>query len=129
MPDTINMPAAFDVFRDSVAEEFGESGELMIDEMREMLSVDVERENGIVTVRSVKGEPPRRETGALWESISKAVEVGLYGVEATIFTDRPYSAALESVAYRTGQRPHWSTLYQNWKDLLPERVAQRLAQL
>lgn len=129
MPDTVDMTAAFDTLRDACADEFEDIADSMINDIREMLSVDVERENGVVSVRSVRGEPPRRETGALWESIAQAVEVGLYGVDAAVYTDKVYSAALESTAFRTGQRPHWITLYENWLSAVPERIAAKIETL
>jgi hypothetical protein len=85
-----------------------------------MLSVDVQRLSDGTVIRSTTPEPPRRDSGALWESISKAVEVGLYGVEMVVFTDKPYSAKLQSTSYITGPRLHWSRLAQDWQDPVPQ---------
>lgn len=133
MPDTINMQGAFDTMRDAVAEEFGSSGDTMISDLREMLSVPVTYTSGPrggkKAIRSVTPQPPRYETGALWESIGRVIATELYGVEMAVYTDKIYSAILQDTNYRTGPRLHWSTLFENWVDVLPQRVAEKLAQL
>lgn len=119
MTDTLDMLGAFDVIRDTVAQTFANGGEAMVQDMRQMISVDVQYIGGSI-IRSVPGEAPRRETGALYESIAKLVEVGLYGVEMAVYTEIPYSVWLQGPRFN---RPHWSTLYENWQDSLPEFVA------
>lgn len=133
MPDTVDTNRAFDTIRDAVADEFATSGDAMIADIRDMLSVPVTytsgKRGGKKAVRSVTPKPPRLDSGALWASISKAVEVGLYGVDMAVYTDKVYSAKLQSDDFISGPRLHWSTLADNWLASIPQRLAQKIQQL
>jgi hypothetical protein len=58
---------------DAIAAGLKESGEDEVSHIRDDIGVPVEYAAGGV-IRSAPGEPPRRETGELWNSIKSAVE-------------------------------------------------------
>jgi hypothetical protein len=94
-----------DVF--AACEQFG--GEV-VDVIREKISVDVEYidgpRGGVRVIRSLPGEPPRRETGTLQDSYQSAVEADAGEVTLDVFSDCPYAGNLENGTARVLPRPH-----------------------
>jgi hypothetical protein len=64
---------------------------------QKLVAVPVEYgEGGVVTVRSSRGEPPRRETGELQDGIVAGdVEMGENSVSATVTSNARYSGELQ----------------------------------
>lgn len=117
----------FDSIATDLASEFTQIGEAIMSDMRDRLSVDVQYfpgPNGEIFVeRSAPGEPPRRETQQLWESVQSTVEQTA-DVKLIVDSDCPYAPPLEygAEARNLLPRPVWIPTFNDWADTFVERA-------
>ena len=84
-------------------------GQQVADEWKERISVPVEYargpRGGRKIIRSEPGEPPRRESGVLWESIAAQTEADGYVVTTVIGSDVEYAPYLQEGTFEMFPRP------------------------
>jgi hypothetical protein len=118
--DTADAGLAFDQLSDNVIlPVFQQAGQDMVGDMREILSVPVQRVGNFV-LRSISPDPPRTETGLLMGTIDFVTDDN--PVALCVYSPLDYSPILESDSFITGPRKHWSVLYEWWQVLLPDAV-------
>lgn len=94
--------------------------EKRIEAIRENIGVPVEY-RGRTVIRSVKGEYPRRESGALWRSVKATDPVSMDRIiDIFIYTDVIHAAFLEFKDPNHGGRPWWGRSYQDILDNFDE---------
>lgn len=106
----------FDEIQSDVHETFELLGPQIQDDWQDLISVDVEYSGATVTVRSKPGEPPRRETGDLYESIQEETETDYGSVSLEISTDIEYAPYLEDGTEKMAPRPHRTRTFEKWVD-------------
>ena len=94
----------------AAAEQLGPE---IVADVRQAASVPVEKEGGRI-VRSKAGEPPRKQTGALVESIGYEVTAEAL----VVFSTCAYAARLET----DGDRPLFGPAFERWADPAAERL-------
>lgn len=79
-------------------------------------------------IRSLPGEPPRKETGALVEEvkISQAITVESNKVTLTISAQSDKAQALERGTWKMAARPAWVPTFEEMKDKMIERIKKGL---
>lgn len=92
-------------------------------DLQNAVAVPVEEIGGRI-IRSVPGEPPRRETGALLDGLDAVVsESGPDEITLEVTSSVPYSARLEKT------RPFMGPAFERMERTLPDRVAEVMARV
>jgi len=103
---------------DKIETEMETLGQAIADDLRQLISVPVGRdERGRVTVRSKPGEPPRKDTGRLYESVTHVVYRAGGRVRLVVATNTPYAGFVN----RT--RPYRKIMNRRWKRRVEIRLA------
>jgi hypothetical protein len=110
---------------DAVAEEAERLGAEIAADVRESIDIPVEPTSSGYVVRSRPGEPPRRESGHLWESIGFEVarDDGRRRVGLSVYSDDPKAAGLEYGRDDVRPRPFMAPAFDRWADQVAERIA------
>lgn len=82
------------IVSDVVAKQ-SEVADAQVADIKKRISVPVDR-RGSTVIRSKPGEPPRKDTGALYESIEQFTADSFTTIETVISTDRVYGPILEA---------------------------------
>jgi hypothetical protein len=100
----------FDEIRTDCFQAMERVGEAVRDEWQSRVSVPVEYvagpRGGVVVVRSLPGEPPRKETGELHDSIQAATESDADVLTTTVDSEVPHAAYTNEGTARMAPRPH-----------------------
>jgi bacteriophage HK97-gp10 putative tail-component len=124
-----NSPATTDLFesiRADVFEEMEDFGKDVATDLKERISVPVGYrigpKGGTYIIRSAPGEPPRKETGTLLNSVESEVETDADVVTLEISSDAPYAGFLEDGTERMAPRPVWEDVADEYTDPFFDRV-------
>ncbi len=103
-----------------------ELADATVEKVRMLISIPVER-TATSVIRSKPGEPPRRDSGDLYNSIRKGPLVSdADGVRTEAGSDLWYSVNLENGAGRVDPRPHWRPAYEEIAPNAAEFVAREM---
>ena len=104
-------------------ERFGSTMEnltlIMRDEMRELIGIQVVYQ-GAEVIRSLPGEPPRREFGNLQNSQMIETTISQDRIEGILYTDNIIGAYLEHETGTISPRPHYAPYAQRVDTLVEE---------
>jgi hypothetical protein len=104
---------------------FASLGEEIADDLRETISIPVER-IGSSLIRSLPGEPPRKETGGYRLTIEDDTQDEGDRVRTSIFTDSVIGKYLEYGTSRMAARPHFAEIYEKYAAIAARMIAQRM---
>lgn len=121
--------ADFEQIASAVALGFNRFSESVVAEIRDRLNVPVEYapgENGkTIVIRSVQGEPPRRETGALRESIAGEVTSDENKVTLEVGSDVRYAPFLDP----NKRRLIFTDIVEEFEDQAVQSLIEALSQI
>lgn len=98
-------------------------GREITDDLVRSVSVPVQYIGG-ATIRSLPGEPPRKEFGDLADSIQYELLDYADSFSLTIYTDHQIALWLEAGTARIKPRPHFRPCFERWVEVVPERLFQ-----
>lgn len=87
--------------------------------VRDKVSIDVER-IGSTVIRSLPGEPPRRDTGEYWDSIGFDAEDTGDMITASAFSTN-WKAPMLEYGTRYAARPHWGRVWDDYMPTIPAK--------
>lgn len=124
--------ALFELIRSDVFEAMDLAGAQVEDAWKEEISIDVEYgQNAFgqyeVVRRSDPGQPPRRETHNLYDSIQSTTEADADEVTTLVATDVEYGFLLEGGHGKVAARPHRDPIFATWSDPFVDAVVKAVA--
>lgn len=126
----------FDMLKVPIERAMNHLGEKGIKEVQELISVPVEIDpvTGMM-IRSAPFEPPRKETGELFNNVNKHVQVNAENMEVvlTIVSERPSTPEAPHVleygggAWEIAPRPYMSVAFQKIKEYALQTISSALS--
>lgn len=113
--------AIMDRITGAIRQTMESNGDALVEEVKVRISVPVDYSTSPPT-RSKRGEPPRKDTGALYASIQSEMSEGADTVRVTVLSNTPYARELNDP--KQWDRPIWGELHNQYMEqILRESAA------